>query len=242
MPNYPSDEEIDDLAEKISDILVSKRTGTFVLSIIMSVLISYPGLFAMYKVIPAMTSLSYFIRFCIYLLELYCLISVLFFYWKTVSSSPGYESELPHQSDLESTKSGFYYCTLCELFVHNSSYHCDTCGQCVLNGDHHCFWISNCVGFRNVRYFVLFLYYGAFYLFMTALVASWYVFLNSQITDSIMLDMLLGYCLSPMLFFIGKECAKTDYSMSNSALKIARMKLGRKWMLPIPFSPAWSDS
>lgn len=57
-----------------------------------------------------------------------------------------------------------------------------------------------------------------------------------------MLDMLLGYCLSPMLFFIGKECAKTDYSMSNSALKIARMKLGRKWMLPIPFSPAWSDS
>lgn len=35
MPNYPSDEEIDDLAEKISDILVSKRTGTFVLSIIM---------------------------------------------------------------------------------------------------------------------------------------------------------------------------------------------------------------
>lgn len=36
MPNYPSDEEIDDLAEKISDILVSKRTGTFVLSIIMS--------------------------------------------------------------------------------------------------------------------------------------------------------------------------------------------------------------
>lgn len=57
-----------------------------------------------------------------------------------------------------------------------------------------------------------------------------------------MLDMLLGYCLSPMLFFIGKECAKTDYSMSNSALKIARMKLGRKWILPIPFSPAWSDS
>ena len=36
MPNNPSDEEIDDLAEKISDILVSKRMGTFVLSITMN--------------------------------------------------------------------------------------------------------------------------------------------------------------------------------------------------------------
>jgi DHHC palmitoyltransferase len=34
-------------------------------------------------------------------------------------------------------------------------HHCRTCSACVLQFDHHCVWLDNCVGYGNVRSFVL---------------------------------------------------------------------------------------
>jgi len=55
-------------------------------------------------------------------------------------------------------------CKKCFGFKPERCHHCSVCDRCVLKMDHHCPWISNCVGFNNYKYFVLFLFYGAIYI------------------------------------------------------------------------------
>jgi len=51
------------------------------------------------------------------------------------------------------------HCKWCAKYKPDRCHHCRVCRVCVLKMDHHCPWIYNCVGFRNHKFFFLFIFY-----------------------------------------------------------------------------------
>lgn len=50
------------------------------------------------------------------------------------------------------------YCSSCDIYRPPRTIHCGTCGCCIERLDHHCPWIGTCVGKRNYKYFIIFLW------------------------------------------------------------------------------------
>ena len=51
------------------------------------------------------------------------------------------------------------YCATCQHNRPPRCHHCSICQRCILEFDHHCIWVNQCIGYGNLRSFVLFLTY-----------------------------------------------------------------------------------
>lgn len=57
-----------------------------------------------------------------------------------------------------------YVCINCENLRPENTMHCNYCNKCVQGFDHHCTFVNNCLGYKNHKYFLLFLFFFTLYI------------------------------------------------------------------------------
>jgi hypothetical protein len=98
-------------------------------------------------------------------------ILIIYFFWKLERTDPGFDSvgktlsdgtpmtivDVAMQEPYQSMRQ-YPFCTSCEIVLPEISKHCKLCGRCCNGFDHHCMWLMSCIGCKNHRMFVIFLF------------------------------------------------------------------------------------
>ncbi|KAI8611832.1 ankyrin repeat-containing domain protein [Chytriomyces sp. MP71] len=95
-------------------------------------------------------------------------IGTVYFFYQTNTSDPGFLRKASaaegenKQTILQLAEDGILssrtYCTTCCIQKPLRSKHCKFCDRCVARFDHHCPWTMNCVGAKNHRPFMIFVF------------------------------------------------------------------------------------
>lgn len=92
------------------------------------------------------------------------------------------------------------YCFNCLSFRPPRTHHCSICKTCVMKFDHHCPWVANCIGHKNHKLFILFLF------------------------NILLGDMII--CFTEIFFYLSSEAEMPQFAMSHFILMLASAALG----------------
>ena len=99
------------------------------------------------------------------------------------------------------------FCQKCEFRKPDRCHHCSMCNSCVLKMDHHCPWLANCIGFRNQKYFVLFLIHLCVFCGWSGVIAGialWNYIEHATMGDFLPVQWALLFVVSAIVFlFVG---------------------------------------
>jgi len=129
-------------------------------------------------------------------------------------------------SSVTVTHDGVYrFCRMCKVWKPDRCHHCSSCNRCILRMDHHCPWFSECIGFRNHKFFIQFLGYSALFCIIIILVTGWanYGFFISEtlpmdefsfhVLFAFIMSVIFGLCLTVFSIF-------TDYQLLKNLTTI----------------------
>lgn len=175
-------------------------------------------------------------------------------YWRCVFTSSAVVDNPPPPGYVSRDRT----CEKCNMPKPPRCHHCSICGKCILKMDHHCPWVANCVGFRNYKYFVLFLMYAVLGCFIYT-VAGLGFFIDMFSTEraigisiaTVMCNVLTGafgvtltffVCFHMHLILTGRTTLEVSISAKPNALEKPTRRdnweavMGKepwKWFLPL---------
>lgn len=98
------------------------------------------------------------------------------------------------------------YCQSCRIWRPPRSSHCSMCGVCVLTHDHHCIWMNNCIGQRNYRYFIEFLFSSTVSCVLMIMLSSFKLSYSHKASETPISIVIVCYCglgiWYPLILFI----------------------------------------